>query len=342
MVHHRTGALYMLGQHTGSIRLAICHCNDFENAFFQTGLEMDGSYAPDIAFEYNASGSVADCCHTGGRTADMPVALMERGEEMRGIEIASTVSVTCIHIRQWKSTPRAIIAFSAILCIGYLTAMPYKAMLIANDSYIALSEIGGLLVSSSALYGVVIYLYLISNVPFDADMQEFITARIGRLRFLLAEEFYILLSAALFMFLPRLGGVIAILPRVFLSANWSESGLAILGLQQAPEPLPAVVSLLAYIKGVLYCAILGNLVMFGNTCLKSKYGFMISTYLHGFSWAMTLDGIWGRLALFSYSLLSLNTQMDYITICVDLAMIIVLFALIYFLMRKRVIIGGIT
>ncbi len=245
-----------------------------------------------------------------------------------------------IHFRLWPRTLRAIIVFAAALLLGVVEALPYRAMLVADEKCMSLGEIEGLIISVHALYSVFLYLYLVSDVPTGADVREFIMARIGRTRFLLAEELYLVVSALLFMLLPRLSALITISPSLILTNCWSAVGLELMNLLKAPEITPLAASLLAYAKGTLYCVVLGNVLLAGNTCFKEKYGFVASVYLHGFFWAMTLDGVWGRWALFSYSLFSLNVESGLVTLAVDLALILALFLITRFALGKRSVIGG--
>ena len=64
--------------------------------------------------------------------------------------------------------------------------------------------------------------------------------------------------------------------------------LKLCNLSKTPDLPPLVFAVSFYLRSALYLAILGNVLMIGNSCFKERYGYRFSAYLHGFFWAMNL------------------------------------------------------
>ena len=255
-------------------------------------------------------------------------------------KLKNSLIIAVIHIKRWKRTPRALIVLTGIFLIGYFSARPYRDIMANLQTYMTAYEVSALVITAQSLYAVILYLYLISDVPIDTDVRNFIITKTGRFGFLLGEEFYMIFAAAVFMLIPRLGGIIAIYPQLSFSALWSKTGLSMLQLPETPEISAVWVSTLSYLKGIIYCIVLGNVVIIGNSCFKSNYGFMLGVYLHGLFWAMTLDGIWGKWSLFSTALVSLDIFSDLITIAMNLLLAYGMLLVTGAVLKHDKIIGG--
>lgn len=244
---------------------------------------------------------------------------------MYKMTIHSAAYIASIHFRLQRRTHHACIIFIAVFLLGLTTALPYQSRLIAENQSISIGEIEGIVITPYAVYAAILYLYLISDIPLDSGFRYFTVTRSGQTQYLLGCELYILFSAMMFMILPRCAALLVVSPNLVITLQWSTFSIDLLNLYKTPEISPLVASISSYLRGVLYCVVLGNVLMIGNICLKEKYGFLLSTYLHGFFWAMTLDGIWGRWTLFQSSLFSLNFRADIVTIMIDIMLILSMF-----------------
>lgn len=224
-----------------------------------------------------------------------------------------------IHFKMWKSSFRVYFVLFASAILSLIYARNFSAQLSPGDSY-GVFEICTFVISGYALYGAMLYVLLINDSPFEGDMSDMILLRMGRIRTLIAEEGYLLLSGGLFMLTWKIFAVLGMLDKAYFGAEWSESLLKLLNLRKPPEISPVSVFILDLINGTLYVWLLGNINLAGNTLFKKRQGHLLAVYAHGLFWAMQLDGIWGRASMMSNSGPSLNLSNCIINILIKLVL----------------------
>ena len=198
-----------------------------------------------------------------------------------------------IHLKMWKSSFRVYFVLITSAILSFIYTKNFSAGLNPNDSY-GVFEVCTFIISGYALYAAMLYVLPINDSPFEGDMSDMILLRMGRIRALIAEEGYLLLSGALFMLTWKLFAVLGMLDTAYFGTDWSESFLKLAHLSEPPEISPAAVFILDFINGTLYVWLLGNINLVGNTLFKKRLGHLLGVYAHGLFWAMKLDGIWGK------------------------------------------------
>ena len=101
---------------------------------------------------------------------------------MRRVGLSAAAQITRLHFRQWRRTPRALIAISSMLLLGLMLALPYRAELIAKGMSVTPGEVEMIATSAHTLYAAFMHLYLISDLPLDSNICDYVAARIGRTR----------------------------------------------------------------------------------------------------------------------------------------------------------------